>query len=94
MTKYPVSFFGHSNSTPGIETSWHTQASEFKLECAVPKEFDGGGLNLSPEDFYLLALQNCFLATFKVYGHFSKLNFEKVEVKCELLIWMNRKNLA
>lgn len=89
MTSYPVSFFGSSHSTPGIDASWATKASDFELECSVPKEFDGGGKALSPEDFYLLALQNCFLATFKVYAHYSKLNFEKLEVKCELVVDLN-----
>lgn len=89
MTNYPVSFFGLSSSSPGVAESWPTQASDFKLECSVPKEFDGAGLSLSPEDFYLLSLQNCFLATFKVYAHYSKLNFENIEVKSELVVDMN-----
>jgi organic hydroperoxide reductase OsmC/OhrA len=86
MTNYPVSFFGSSSAAPGIAESWSIEASKFELKCAIPKEFDGGGLELSPEDLYLLALQNCFLATFKVYSHYSKLSFEKVEVKCELVV--------
>ena len=86
MTSYPISFFGSSSSAPGIAESWSTQASEFEIKCAVPKEFDGGGQGISPEDLYLLALQNCFLATFKVYAHYSKLSFKNVEVKCELVV--------
>ncbi len=86
MATYPVSFFGDSSTTPGIDVSWSTQASNFEVACAVPKEFEGGGQGLSPEDFYLLALQNCFVATFKVFSHYSKLSFEELKVKCELVV--------
>jgi len=86
MTKYPVSFFGHAQATSGIENNWSTQASDYELKCAVPKEFDGGGQGLSPEDLYLLALQNCFIGTFKVYAHYSKLQFDKIEMKSELVV--------
>jgi organic hydroperoxide reductase OsmC/OhrA len=86
MTSYPLSFFGDSLATSGIEYNWTTKASSFEMKCAVPKEFDGGGEGLSPEDMYLLALQNCFIATFKVYAHYSKLNFDQINVKTELIV--------
>jgi organic hydroperoxide reductase OsmC/OhrA len=86
MLSYPISFFGSSKATPGMETNWKTDASGNEISCAVPKEFDGSGIGMSPEDLYLLALQNCFLATFKVYAHYSKLTFKSVEVKSELVV--------
>jgi organic hydroperoxide reductase OsmC/OhrA len=89
MISYPLSFFGTGSGTPGMETNWETSSSGYEVTCAVPKEFEGGGLGMSPEDLYLLALQNCFLATFKVFAHYSKLDFKNVEVKSELIVDLN-----
>ncbi|MBL7665206.1 MAG: OsmC family protein [Bacteriovoracaceae bacterium] len=86
MISYPLSFSGNATSLEGIKTSWSCSASEHQINCAVPKEFDGSGDGLSPEDIYLLALQNCLIGTFKVYAHYSKLNFSKIEVKSELIV--------
>ncbi len=86
MLKYPISFFGNASATPGMETNWSTFASNHEMTCAVPAEFEGAGQGLSPEDFYLSALQNCFLATFKVYAKYSNLNFTRIEAKCELIV--------
>ena len=36
------------------------------LVTTIPSEFEGPGGGYSPEDFYALALLNCFGATFKV----------------------------
>ena len=72
-----------------MTTDWETSSSSFKSFCAVPKEFEGSGTSTSPEDFYLMALQNCFMATFKVYAQYSKLSFEKLDVKTELIVDLN-----
>ena len=51
---------------------------------AIPPEFQGPGTGLSPEDLYAMALQNCFVATFKVFAEKSKFNFEKISVQAVL----------
>lgn len=84
MIQYPIQFFGQSDAGPGIQTSWSTEASGFSLNCSVPKEFEGDGTFQSPEDFFLLAVQNCFVATFKVYAKYSKLTFQQLSVGSEL----------
>lgn len=86
MIKYPIEFFGAATATPGMMENWDTSSSENKFKCAVPKEFEGGGDGPSPEDFFLLALQNCFLATLKVYAHYSKLSFDSVQIKSVLVV--------
>lgn len=86
MIAYPISFFGSGLATPGIENHWQVKASDFDLTCSVPKEFEGSGAALSPEDFFLLALQNCFVATFKVYAAYSKLEYVSLAVNSELIV--------
>jgi organic hydroperoxide reductase OsmC/OhrA len=49
-------------------------------------EFEGAGGGLSPEDLFAQALTNCFVATFKVYAHHSRLNFKEVRVKSDLIV--------
>ena len=84
MIQYPIQFFGQSDAGPGIQKSWSTESSGFSANCSVPKEFEGDGTFQSPEDFFLLAVQNCFIATFKVYAHYSKLAFNQLTVESEL----------
>lgn len=84
MIQYPIQFFGQSDAGPGIQKSWSTESSGFATGCSVPKEFEGDGTFQSPEDYFLLAVQNCFIATFKVYAHYSKLAFNQLTVESEL----------
>lgn len=84
MIQYPIQFFGQSDAGPGIQKSWSTEASGFAANCSVPKEFEGDGTFQSPEDYFLLAVQNCFIATFKVYAHYSKLTFDQLKIESEL----------
>ena len=89
MISYPISFFGEGNATSGIKTPWSNLASEYNADCCVPKEFEGAGGTFSPEDYFLLALQNCFIATFKVYAEYSKVTFGEISVKSELVVDKN-----
>lgn len=86
MINYPISFYANAETHMGVEDAWQVEASDFKTSCSVPKEFEGGGEALSPEDYYLMALQNCFVATFKVYAKYSKLSFSQLQVKAELIV--------
>lgn len=89
MVNFPVAFVGQSQATSGIKTAWMTSASESEAACCIPPEFEGAGGNFSPEDFFLMALQNCFVATFKVYAEYSKLSFTNLQVKGELIVDKN-----
>lgn len=92
MITYPVSFFGESSTTAGMNVAWKTHASGFESTCSIPKEFEGPGSDFSPEDYYLLALKNCFVATFKVFAEYSKLSFDELNVSAELIVDRNEAN--
>jgi organic hydroperoxide reductase OsmC/OhrA len=86
MIQYPILFKTNSESTPGLDQTWKVQSSDIQLTCAIPPEFEGGGGGLSPEDLFAQALTNCFIATFKVYAHHSRLEFKKVEAHAQLSV--------
>jgi organic hydroperoxide reductase OsmC/OhrA len=103
MTKYPMPFKVEALSESGIQTSWSTSASEAlgPIRMAIPTEFEGPGSGFSPEDLYAMALQNCFIATFKVFAEKSRLQFKEIHVKTLLEVdrddkgrpWMARAHL-
>ena len=79
MSKYPMNFTATADATEGINSSWKAQtADERELICSVPKEFEGPNTGLSPEDLYLQALLNCYIATLKVIAQNSKLSFASI----------------
>ncbi len=86
MITYPIIFEGSAEASQGMKTNWEVEASGFKEMCAVPVEFEGQGGSFSPEDFFLLALENCFVATFKVFSEYSKLTFEKLKINSKLVV--------
>ncbi len=93
MYKFPMSFQIEAQTPAGSNTTWSTQAlsQTDALTCAIPPEFNGPGGGYSPEDFYGLALANCFIATFKVFAQNSKLDYRELAVKSELLVDRNDK---
>jgi organic hydroperoxide reductase OsmC/OhrA len=86
MIQYPMKFSVKSSGPSGIQSSWSTQAQAFdhSLPVAIPPEFQGPGSGLSPEDLYAMALQNCFIATFKVFAEKSKLNYQSIQAESTL----------
>ena len=86
MINYPVHFQAVSHCEPGINSSWRVQSSGYDTQCSVPKEFEGCGECFSPEDFFLMSVQNCFVATFKVFAQYSRLNFESLNVSAKLKV--------
>jgi organic hydroperoxide reductase OsmC/OhrA len=79
MIQYPLQFSYTSQAAPGIGVSWQTTSPENRESpCAVPPEFEGPGGGYSPEDFFALALLNCFVATFKVIAEKSRVEFQQV----------------
>lgn len=86
MIQYPLFFKASAHARTGMMGSWEATCAEGKLNCAVPKEFEGPGGALSPEDLFAQALTNCFIATFQVYAHHSKLTFEGIKVDSSLVV--------
>lgn len=83
MIQYPLSFKVSSKATAPIAEAW--TSSYFPVghnpetaSVAIPPEFEGPGGGYSPEDFYALALLNCFVATFKVIAEKSKITYESL----------------
>lgn len=103
MVKYPMKFAVQASAAPGIQSTWTTKAESFQqdLAVAIPPEFEGPGNGLSPEDLYAMALQNCFIATFKVFAEKSKLQYTSIQVQSVLEVdrdeksrpWMARLHL-
>jgi len=91
MIQYPLSFYAQADSEFGIQTPWNAVSSGKEFACAIPKEFEGPGEGISPEDLFAQALTNCFLATFKVYAEKSKLSFCVIQAKTELIVDLNER---
>ena len=91
MQKYPMKFTVLSEGAAGIHTPWKakTKSTDQEIPVAIPPEFDGPGNGLSPEDLYALALQNCFIATFKVFAEKSRLLFNSIRVESVLEVDRN-----
>ena len=86
MLTYPMQFNASATGASGIATTWQTEAGGKSLTAAIPPEFSGPGGGFSPEDFFALALQNCFVATFKVIAEKSRLSFSRIEVQSRLTV--------
>ena len=103
MLQYPLKFLVQSSSAAGMQEAWTTKAQSFDHEVpmAIPPEFEGPGTGFSPEDIYAMALQNCFIATFKVFAEKSKLQYQTIAVESVLEVdrdekkrpWMARIHL-
>ena len=87
MIQYPLQFHFHSQATSGMTQPW-TADSDFNrgTVCAIPPEFEGPGKGFSPEDFFGLAVLNCFVATFKVIAEKSKVEFSALDAKGTLTV--------
>jgi len=86
MVQFPMIFKVSASSPSGIKSLWSATASGLDAKLAIPPEFEGPGGGFSPEDFYALALTNCFIATFKVVAEKSKLEFQELNVEAELTV--------
>lgn len=90
MTNYPLSFKAKT-STDINSLKWISN-SKYDIEVGIPKEF-GGVDCLAPEDLYLLAALNCFIATFKVVSKNSNFEFDNIEVDSELIMDKDETNV-
>jgi len=86
MVTYPQKFHAEAVAKSGIKGTWENTASEHKTECSIPEVYEGSGEAFSPEEFFLLSLQNCFIASFKVYADHKNLDFERISVSADLMV--------
>jgi uncharacterized OsmC-like protein len=108
MVQYPLKFQVAAEGPAGVESAWYTRVpgntpgESRDLTAAIPPEFQGPGGGYSPEDFYALALLNCFMATFRVIASKSQLVYGSISLKGELIVdrdekgapWMKHFNLS
>ncbi len=86
MIEYPIFFKGQASGSSGIKSNWNVSSKDYNSSCSVPVEFEGAGGTFTPEDFYLLAIENCFFATFKVFAEYSKLQYESIKIGATLTV--------
>lgn len=91
MIQYPLIFPIQSVATSGIGSTWKTETPLQSLTTAIPTEFEGVGGGFSPEDYFAMALINCFIATFKVVAEKSKLSFGELQASGNLIVDRNEK---
>jgi len=89
MIQYPLHFPVKSKAKPGIQTTWHTETPFYSLETAIPVEFEGVGGGFSPEDYFAMALINCYIATFKVVAEKSKLVYASIHAEGKITVSRN-----
>lgn len=89
MVHYPQHFHATATAHQGIKENWTSDVSHHELTCSIPSEYEGTGEAYSPEEFFLLSLQNCFVATFKIYAEHMHLDFETLTVQADLLVDIN-----
>lgn len=87
--EYPISFYATAEALSGIKSLWNVESQSMISPSAIPPEFEGPGGALSPEDLFAQALTNCFIATFKVYAEKSKINFDRLTARAELIADLN-----
>ncbi len=87
MVQYPLKFSVTAELESGISKNWSSRDNESRtIPVAIPPEFEGPGGGCSPEDFFALALLNCFAATFKVIAERSQLNFKSLRLEGVLTV--------
>lgn len=89
MISYPLYFEAQAEAAQNPMEPWKFQCGSQNGLACVPREFEGGGGGLSPEDLYAQALTNCFLATLQVYTRASKVKFGHVSAKSTLTVDRN-----
>lgn len=84
----PLPFSVRAESMAGIATPWTATADAFAapITVSIPPAFGGSAPGFSPEDLYALALENCFIATFKVFAEKSNLHYDTLSVSATLWV--------
>lgn len=91
MVHYPLEFRVRAESAPGVDPVWHSESLHSKKASptAIPPEFGGLGGGFSPEDYFALALLNCYLATFKVLAKNSNVQYRSITTEGKLIVDRN-----
>lgn len=76
MVEYSEDY--HASATATAEDDgWETTSRE-QFEVGIPPEFGGDFDGPAPENYYAVALTNCYVATFKTMADNSKLDFDTI----------------
>lgn len=91
MYKFPMSFRVEVKDQGPTTPAWSTNAEAVpgSLAVAIPPGFNGPGGGYSPEDFFALAMANCFAATFRVISEKSGVTYEALSIACNLEVDLN-----
>lgn len=76
MVEYSEDYHASATATDDGD-SWESDSRE-TFAVGIPPEFGGEFTGPAPENYYAVALTNCFVATFKVMAANSDLSFEEV----------------
>lgn len=86
MVHYPQQYHAETVANAEVKEVWEAVTAENRTKCSIPTAYDGSGEAFSPEEFFLLSLQNCFIASFKVYAHHMDLAFDRISVSADLIV--------
>lgn len=91
MYKFPMNFRVEVKDLGPNHPTWATNAEAVpqELAVAIPPGFNGPGGGYSPEDFFALAMANCFAATFRVIAEKSAVTYQTLDIACNLEVDLN-----
>jgi organic hydroperoxide reductase OsmC/OhrA len=76
MVTYSEDYHASATATDDAD-DWETE-SRAAFEVGIPPEFGGEFDGPAPENYYAVALTNCFVATFKVMADNSGVAFDEI----------------
>lgn len=76
MVQYDEDY--HAEATATDDSDGWTTDSRGEFEVGIPAEFGGEFEGPAPENYYAIALTNCYIATFKSMAKNSDLEFEQI----------------
>lgn len=88
MVEYPIRFFSSSKTDSGANL-WHAGSGNFETEVSYPEEFGGDDGYPSPENLFVMAVENCMVATFKKIAERRKLVFDHINSEAEAKLERN-----
>lgn len=88
MVDYPVKFSSDTKSDSGAN-HWHASSGNFETEVSYPEEFGGEEEHPSPESLFLMAVENCLVATFTKIAERQELVFEHIDSGAEAYLDRN-----
>ncbi|MFT4944654.1 MAG: organic hydroperoxide reductase OsmC/OhrA [Halovenus sp.] len=76
MAEYSEDYRAHAEADDRTD-NWKTDSQE-EFDIGIPPEFGGEFEGPAPENYYAVALTNCYVATFKVIADNSDISFDKM----------------